>query len=491
MSDPTVAAMKANVTAAIASSMAGHSPAAPTSGSSVSPSSGGHTSIELNDWEDPGVTFDFEEDFQAKVAALSIRDADFVRRTRSCIEPGYFDNVGQALLVNMAQSYFDKYARLPSSLAVWAQLIKDAIANKQIREQFKESVVEALKAAQKSDLSDVEFVIDQISVFAKHQEVMKALSECAELAAKGQLDAVEGRMKKAFLKQAQGKFREMDFWEARKTRTNTRKDRASGLIKPQGIPLGIPKIDNLLFHKGLGRRELSVIMGGAKKGKSMGLGEIALRCAKQGYNVLYATLEVSVEIIADRMDANITDTKFAELDDNAHSVEAKLDSMITPGIGVLKVVEFPTGSLTPNGLRALIERYKAEGIKFDLIITDYADIMAPDVYTSNDIENSKQVWVGLRAIAQEEDAAGLTATQTNRDGFKSDTARAEHAAEDFNKIRIADLVISINRTEEERARNEARLFFAASRNQAGEMTVLIKQKMETMTFIEKVVQISY
>lgn len=446
-------------------------------------------SIDLNDWDVSDVQFNFDETFQAKIAALTTRDADFMRRTRDCIEPGHFDSAGYGIVVNMAQSYFDRYNRLPANAATWAQIIKDSVTSGQLRDNFKDIVVSSLKDCFSADIRDSEYAVDKISEFSKHQEIMKALDEAAGLAAGGKFEQIEKVMNKAFLKGAKNKYRETDFWNDINTRTQERKDRASGLIKPKGIPLGIKKIDNILFHKGLGRRELTCIMGGAKKGKSMGLGEFALRFSLQGFNVIYATLEVSHEIIAARMDANVSGTKFAELDDNPNSIQMEITGKQSKA-GVLKIVEFPTGSLTPNGLRAAIERYKAEGIKFDVIITDYADIMAPDIYTQNDIANSKSVWEGLRAIAQEEDAAGVTATQTNREGFKSDTAKAEHASEDFNKIRIADLVISINRTEEERARNEARLYFAASRNQAGEITVLIRQKMEEMKFIDKVVQVN-
>lgn len=489
----SVAEIQQNVLNAIAQSMSGNLPTQPVANATASEdeSISEANALILNDWDDSGTTFDFEEEFQAKIAALTVRDPDFIRRTRDCVEPGYFDNVGNSLIVNLAQTYYDRYARLPNNLTVWVQLIKDAIASKQLREQFKETVVEALRAAFKADLSDVEYCVDKISEFSKHQEILRALNESIQLVSKGQFDQIEKRMKKAFLKGAAGNYRELDYWESVNQRTQARKDRLSGLIKPTGIPLGIPAIDNMLFHKGFGRRELTVLMGAAKKGKSMGLGEFALRFSKQGYNVLYATLEVANEIIAARMDANITRTELKNLDDNAHSVEDKVITERNKGVGKLFVLEFPTGSLTPNMLRARIEHYKAQGVKFDVIITDYADIMAPNIRTNDPIENSKDVWVGLRAIGQEEDAAMVTATQTNRDGFKSDTARAEHAAEDFNKIRIADLVMSINRTDEERARGEARLFFAASRNQEGEMTVVIKQTLASMNFIDKIVQMSH
>jgi replicative DNA helicase len=95
----------------------------------------------------------------------------------------------------------------------------------------------------------------------------------------------------------------------------------------------------------------------------------------------------------------------------------------------------------------------------------------------------------MRAIAQEEDIAMLTATQTNREGAKANVAKMEHTAEDFNRVRIADILISINRTEEEKARNEARLYLAASRNQKGDITIRIQQDLEKMIFIRKILGI--
>ncbi len=150
-------------------------------------------------------------------------------------------------------------------------------------------------------------------------------------------------------------------------------------------------------------------------------------------------------------------------------------------------------------LRKLVERYKNPGrnpdgsarppIKFDMVVVDYADLMASSHRTKDPIENSKQIYTELRAIGFEENVAMLTATQTNREGHKSTVAKMDHVAEDFNKIRIADLVISINKTEEEAARNEARLYFAASRNQESGFTVVIRQNVAMMRFLESVVRV--
>ncbi len=83
--------------------------------------------------------------------------------------------------------------------------------------------------------------------------------------------------------------------------------------------------------------------------------------------------------------------------------------------------------------------------------------------------------------------AVLTATQTNRAGASKAVAKMDDVAEDFNKIRIADLVISINRTDEERAMGEARLFFAASRNQPGNFSLRISQDLDRMKFVKDII----
>ena len=150
--------------------------------------------------------------------------------------------------------------------------------------------------------------------------------------------------------------------------------------------------------------------------------------------------------------------------------------------GKFIIQEFPSGSMKVSDLRRLIERFKSKGIVFDLVVVDYADLMQPERMTDSTTENSKSVYVNLRGLAMQEGFALLTATQTNREGAKKAVATATDVAEDFNKIRIADVVISLNKTDEEKKLNECRLHFAACRNQAGGFTVRIRQEIEKMKF---------
>lgn len=436
--------------------------------------------------------FSFDQDFQSKIAALAIHDPKFVRKTTGLINPEYFEDYSEAFLVNAVSEYYQNYRRIPREPSVLAQVLKDAFTKSKTREDLRREVIEKYKILRKITLEDCDYVADKVAEFARHQAIQNAYVQSANMLEKGRYEEAQKLMEKAFRTGVAGDFEELDYWNDIDRRKKYRIDKESGLIKPNGISTGIPKMDKLLYHKGWGRKELSVIMGAAKKGKSTGLGHFGVKASSLGYHALYVTLEVAKDIIAERTDANVSGVPINELTSTriVEASEKVLEASDREDRGHYKIVEFASGSLSPSMLRRVLEKYRADGIIFDLIIVDYADIMRPDHLTNDAIENSKNVWLGLRAIAFEEDAALLTATQTNRDGFKSDTAKAEHVAEDFNKVRIADLLISINRTDEEREKGEARLFFAASRNQGGEFSIHIKQDMAAMRFVTSVISVS-
>lgn len=440
--------------------------------------------------ESESAKYEFDEDFQRRIAALSIRDVNFNRRTEGLIKPDYFDDGLTGLLVALGQEHFLKYRTTPENSS-WNEIIKDALRKRRVRSDQVSDVVGRLKAIRKADLSDGDYIVDKVADFAKVQAIQNGFLDAVERFESGDLTNAQQILEKAFAVGANEEHEEFDYWEDIERRTELRKEKAAGMLEATGVPSGINKIDQYLYHKGWGRKELSVFMGGPKKGKSMALGEFAMRASRQGYNALYVSLEVSTEIIMSRMDANVAGVAVGELEDHISDVDSKIktagDAIIGGGkVGKLKVTDFPSGTLKPSELKRLIEGYRSQGVTFDLICVDYADIMAPEHRTGSAIEDSKSIWLALRALAYEENAAVLTATQTNREGYTSSVAKAENVAEDFNKIRIADLVISINRDEEETRQGKARLHVAASRNQAGDITFNIEQDIEKMRFLTKV-----
>jgi replicative DNA helicase len=443
--------------------------------------------------EEPAVEkFTFDGEFQARIAALTLRDTTFNQLVDGLLEPGYFESEIESYLVGCALRYYGKYKKAPSGLGIYAMLIREDLDSKVLPKALAAAAVGRLKELFEVDISDRDFVVDQVATFARHQAVQEAMYKAINKLDKKDFDGIATVMRQALDVGANQDGDCYDFAAMIDSRTGVRLDRLAGKLPPSGITTGYKPIDELLYHKGWGRKELSVILGGAKAGKTTALIDFGINAWAVGHNVLYASCEVGRDVIADRMDANISAQAMMEMHHHTHDVRQKVadfaaKALRTDGTNAKFIVhEFPTGSLKVSELRRLIERYKSQGIVFDLVVVDYADLLCPERHTDSAVENSKSIYVDLRGLAIREAFAVLTATQSNRNGINANIIKAEHVADDFNKIRIADIVISINRTDEERAAGKARLYFAASRNQGGEFTIEIEQALDRMKFITRV-----
>ena len=431
-------------------------------------------------------TYELDTGFQRKIIALTMRDPIFMAQTEGLIKPEYFEEEVDQTVAAISLDFFKAYRSVPSVSSI-PTMLKDAILKKKIRKDIFQDVKDRVVTLMNLKVPDVKFVTEKVEEFAKSQAMQAAILESAELAAKGDFAKIRKVMAQALDVGLQDEGERYNYWGEIDSRTDHRAAIKAGLIKPDGVPTGFPELDDCLDpHKGWGREELSVLMGAAKAGKSMALAEYARSASLMGYNVIYFTLENSAKITADRIDANISDTMVRALNDTPNAIKAKLQAAEAKA-GLLEIIRFPSGTMKPSMMRRVLERDRNRGQVYDLIIVDYADIMAPEVFTPDPIENSKQIYLALRAMSQEYKAAMLTATQSNREGAKKDTIRGTDVAEDFNRVRIADLLLTINATEEEIKAGEARIFFANMRNAESGFTLRIKQDRSRMKFLIKVI----
>lgn len=427
--------------------------------------------------------YDFDDAFQTKVAALALRDATFNIRTEGLIEPGYFLNEAEAQLVSLSQKYWQRYKAIPSD-TVLPRLIAAATAKKIIRSDEVANINATLSDLKSADLSDRDYVIDEVADFARHQAILAAFERSIKPMDDHDFDLVEQYMKAAFQVAANDASVGHDLMDDIEARKQRRLDILTGKVEA-GISTGHIKLDEAL-NGGLKRKEMLVVLGPAKGGKSFALMNLAVNAQLQEKNVLFITLENSVEVTTDRMDAYLAQVETNALIKNITAVETAVRARLAKA-GVMKVHEYATGTFKPRDLRRLVEHYKARGLIFDVIVVDYWDIMAPDItYRDDSIRESASIGMGLRAIAKDENLAMVTAIQSNRDGFKAALTKAEHAAEDFNKVRLADAMFSISSTDEERQKGEARLYMAALRNAQTGGVLNISQDLSKATFITKI-----
>lgn len=440
--------------------------------------------------------FSFDADFQERIVYLAGTDQIFMRRCAHLLKPQYFELTKHAAFIQLALRHWQKYESVMGTPAIMVESLKSAIEAKAVHrdavEETKNAIREihaSIKQARETEVQglNADFVADKVAEFVRQQAVIEAVTKSLPLIEKAEYGKIEKLIADATKIGLEAEEAGGDYFQRLKLRTIERAEETAGKRPPRGITTGHQKLDMLLYHRGWGRKELNVLMGGAKAGKTTALVEFSAGACLAGFNVLYVTLEVSNRIIEERADARMSDVPISDLVGHFGEVNERIAALASNGkVGRFFITEFPSGTMSPAMLRSLLERHKAKGLLYDMVVVDYADIMAPDYRTNDPIENSKQVYIGLRAIAQEWNVAMLTATQSNREGYKSVTAKAEHVSDDFNKVRTADLFISINSTEEERREGKARLYFAASRNQRSGMTIFIEQDFNRMRFIKAI-----
>jgi replicative DNA helicase len=433
---------------------------------------------------EPG-KYEFDDDMQRKIASMFMRDTTFAMQTKDLIKPEYFTDTSVGALIRIVQEHVKVYRSVPD-MKILPTILKDEIAAKRIRPDMIDGVKDMVRDALTADLSNPEFVTSRVASFAKHQAIEQAIMKSVDLLEKGKFDEIAQLMKEASSVGAVSDGGDYNYFEEIANRTQQRHDILAGKIVRDGITTGYPGMDALLYHYGWGRRELSCLLGAAKAGKSMALGDFGKNASLAGYNVFYDSLEVHKEIIAARLDAALADTLIRDLHKDPDKVQAEILKMQAKA-GQFRMRDHPSGTLKPSQLHRLLEQYRGDGLIFDLVIVDYADIMASEYRSDSLIENLRTIYIDLRALAHEMNCAVLTATQTNRDGAKAHTAKATDVGDDWNKARTVDILIGINATDAEKAAGEARLTWLLSRNTADGFSLRIKQDREKMQFLTKII----
>lgn len=429
--------------------------------------------------------YTFNEEFQAKIVAMMYRDLAFAQRVEGLVKPEFLANSANGWMIGLANKHLAKYSQLPSPAIVVNEL-KAAKDAKAISDEDVTAIKDVIKFVyDKPDLSNRDYMIEAVAKFARHRAIEDALIEAAEIIdKKGDPDTIRPLLSNALDLGSDDGIGSTDFFADYEKRIDYRTALLAGTVIARTITTGFKELDDAFG--GWGRRELWALMGGPKSGKSTGLSQFAVNASLVGNNVLFLTCEVSKERTADRMDACLSVTKVREL--NVHPGKLKTTfTSLKAKAGLLKIHEFPTNTLRCSDIRRLLRKYQSQSIMFDLVVVDYADIMNSEQRYQDERFKLAEVYGGLRAIAQTEDLAVLTATQTNRAGAKSGTAKLTDVAEDINKARLVDGLISINANEDEKAKGEVRLYMAAVRNDEGDYSILCKTDRHTMRLISKVI----
>lgn len=218
------------------------------------------------------------------------------------------------------------------------------------------------------------------------------------------------------------------------------------------IPFDIETLNSITGGRGVARKSLNVIMAGVNCGKTGLMCHLASSYAKQGYNVLYITLEMREELISKRIDANLFDVRLGDIDKlDYNQFMHKINQIKEKSYGKIIVKEFPPGTAHAGHFAHLIQDLKTKlNIKPDVILVDYLGICSSQRAGAgvNSYTYLKYVSEELRSLAVKEDAVMWSAVQLNRGGFDSADVDMTDIADSFAIAATADLLLSLMRTEE-------------------------------------------
>ena len=211
---------------------------------------------------------------------------------------------------------------------------------------------------------------------------------------------------------------------------------------------------NKITKGGLPNKTLNIALAGTGVGKSLFMCHHASSVLLEGKNVLYITLEMAEEKIAERIDANLLNVNIQDITDLPKPMfDKKVNSIAKKTQGTLIIKEYPTASAHSGHFKSLLnELALKKSFKPDIIFIDYLNICASSRYRANTAVNSysyiKAIAEELRGLAVEANVPILSATQTTRSGFASSDVDLTDTSESFGLPATADLMFALISTEE-------------------------------------------
>ena len=205
---------------------------------------------------------------------------------------------------------------------------------------------------------------------------------------------------------------------------------------------------------GLPNKTLNIALAGTGVGKSLFMCHVAAGCMVQGYNVLYITLEMSEEKIAERIDANLLNVTLDDLVELPKDMyDKKVDRVRKMTNGKLIIKEYPTASASATHFRTLLNELNLKrSFVPDIIFVDYLNICCSSRIKAGASINSytyvKSIAEELRGLAVEFNLPVVSATQTTRSGFTSSDPGLEDTSESFGLPATADLMFALISSEE-------------------------------------------
>jgi len=400
--------------------------------------------------------------FQIKVLSSLLTHKEFLVNIHDILSEEYFDNQAHQWVIKEILRYYDKYHTTPSMDILKVEITK--IEN----EVLKLSIREQLKAAYEASDEDLEYVQEEFSTFCKNQQLKKALLNSVDLLKAGDFDGIKHLVESAL---KAGNDKNVGHEYNKDIESRFREDARTTIETPW------ERINDIL-QGGLGNGDFGLIFGNPGGGKSWSLVALGGFAVRAGYNVLHYTLELGEQYVGRRYDAFFSKIPVDKVIQNREKIEE-----IIPEIpGQLIIKEFPTGRATISTIESHIRKVEELGVKADLIIIDYVDLLSTKKRTADRKGEIDDIYTSTKGLARELDVPIWSVSQVNRAGAKDDVIEGDKAAGSYDKIMITDFCLSLSRKAKDKVNGTGRFHIMKNRYGMDGLTFGVKADTSTGHF---------
>lgn len=416
--------------------------------------------------------------FLLKLVALLVYKNSFITRVHAFVKPNFFPSKVQQGFVEVCLNYFKQYQEAPKEL--FFNELSKWMRERRVPKEEIPVYSKLFEDIQKCSLDGEAAVLKEVSTFAKKQALSLFVLKAASEVSAGNFTNLESDVREAML--VGEDFQDISFYVES---VNDRIDRRFNQ-EEEGLDTTSTLITPLDEHiGGLRKKELGIIFGPPNSGKSLCLAHLGKAGLIQQRKTAIYTLEMSKNDYEDRLDASLSGVLYSKLPEYAKVVEKRLKRFQKSFGKHLVVREFPPKSLSVAGLREDLDRLAGAGFVPDMLIVDYGDLMSSSRAYSEKRHEVASIFEGLRAIACENSISVWSGSQANRGSMSKPVVTMEDMGEDFSKNQIADLILSICRTDVEEQEDRARLYIAKNRRGKARFAVPIHTDFKRMQFYVK------
>jgi len=374
-----------------------------------------------------------------------VHNEEYMRKVLPFLSEEYFVDFSDKSVYNLVKTFIAKYNKPPT-----IEALEISLQNSNLPEGAYKDAQDILKNLTSFEPSNQDWLVQETEKFCKdkaiYNAILKSIDILEEKDKKHSKDGIPSLLQEAlgvcfdssvghdYFENASERY---DFYHRVESR----------------IPFDIDLL-NKITQGGLPNKTLNIALAGTGVGKSLFMCHVAASTLAQGKNVLYITLEMAEERIAERIDANLLNVEIDQLKNLPKNMfESRMDKISGKTHGKLIIKEYPTASAHVSHFKALLNELSLKrSFKPDIIFIDYLNICASSRFKPGGSVNSytyvKAIAEELRGLAVEFNLPIVSATQTTRSGFSNTDVELTDTSESFGLPATADFMFALISTEE-------------------------------------------